>query len=317
MKKHLLFFLSSFAFLLLAISTQAQNISNEAQEAKMDENPVYEQFNDKCILDRVEYQEERTIFHFRYKASSYTSVWLYSPEGDHPWFLKDEINGEEYNLLGVYNVRRNNKKNHDEVTGNYAYMSADPEKEKTYFECEVHFERLPEHVTEVDLIEGKGMEESWNHFHCFDIKVTPLKEKKEAMELVIAPIQPEDIVIPPTIDLFVEAIAPVKDVTPVAATDAVANNNSSNDSNSSLLTTVTESVNWSVFPTPATSVLNIKQTEAQNAQLTLISLSGQTIWTGQIQGTAKTIDISALPTGAYILQHTANGETTSQKVLKK
>jgi hypothetical protein len=316
MKKQLLFLLSSFAFILLTFSAEAQSAINDAQEAKMDKNPVYEQFNDKCILDRVEYQEERTIFHFRYKASSYTSVFLYSPEGDYPWFLKDKTNGEEYDLLGVYNVRRNNKKTYDEVTGNYAYMSADPEKEKTYFECEVHFERLPEHVAEVDLIEGKGMEEAWNHFHCFDIKVTPLKEKKDAMELVIAAIQPQDVVIVPNVDLFVEAIAPVKELTPITATNAVANDNSSSGATSSLIT-VTENVNWSVFPTPATSVLNIKQTEAQNAQLTLISLSGQTIWTGQIQGTVKSIDISALPSGAYILQHTSNGATTAQKVLKK
>lgn len=322
MKKHLLLTLSSFAFLLLTFTTQAQNqtqaVTIQSEDARTDANPVYQEFNDKCILDKVEYQEDRTIFHFRYKASSYTSIWLYAPSGDHPWFLKDEINGEEYNLLGVYNVRRNNRLTNKEVTGDYVYLHADEKKDKTYFECEVHFERLPEHVTEVDLIEGKGMEESWNHFHCFDIKVTPLKSKKEAKDLVISPIQPEDIVIAPDVDLFVEAIAPVEVVAPVEVTNEteVVEETPSNSSNASLLE-VTQATNWTVFPTPATTVLNIKQTEAQTAQLALVSLNGQTIWTGRIQGTTKTIDISALPTGAYILQHTANGTTTSQKVLKK
>ena len=308
MKKHLLLALSSFAFLLLAMSTQAQ-------ESKIDSDPVYQQFNDRCILDKVEYKQDRTIFHFRYKASSYTSIWLYSPDGDHPWFLKDEINGEEYNLLGVYNVRRNNRMAYKEVTGNHVYMNADSKKEKTYFECEVHFERMPEHVSEVDLIEGKGMESAWNHFNCFDIKITPLKKKQD---LAVEPIELEDIVVASPVDLFQEPIAPLEPTVTKVNTNTAQDNDNQDASQQAAVVQVTQTeMNWSVFPTPATHVLNVKQSDVQVAQLSLVTVTGQVVWNGRIQGTLTTIDVSELAPGAYFLQHTVNGNTTAQKVLIK
>lgn len=319
MKKHLLFTLSSFLFLLLAFNTQAQKVTQASnlEAARTDKSPTYEQFNDQCILDKVEYQADRTIFHFRYRASSYTSIWLYSPEGEHPWFLKDKINDAEYNLIGVYNVRRNNRLTHKEVTGGFVYMNADSKKEKTYFECEVHFERLPETVSEVDLIEGKGMEGAWNHFHCFDIQINPLKTKKE--EPVIAPVEVTEVPVivdelpKPIIAICALPIEPVVTVTVVETEETEIPTKETTNT----LMEVVESSDWTVFPTPATNVLNVKQTEAQEAQLTLVNINGQVIWTGRMQGTTRTINVSELSTGAYFLQHTAAGTTTSQKVLIK
>lgn len=314
MKKHLLFTLSSFLFLLLAFNMQAQKATQAStlEAARTDKNPTYEQFNDQCILDKVDYQEDRTVFHFRYKASSYTSIWLYSPAGEHPWFLKDKINDTQYNLIGVYNVRRNNKVAYKKVTGDHVYMSADSKKEKTYFESEVHFERLPETVAIVDLIEGKGMEEAWNHFNCFDIQVNPLKEKKE--EPVIEPIVIEEIEHLSKADLFQRGIA-IPTVT--NEEEEIEETETTTEETTNTLMEVVESTDWSVFPTPTTNVLNVKQTDAQEAQLTLVNINGQVIWTGRMQGTSKTIDVSELSTGAYFLQHTAAGATTSQKVLIK
>lgn len=315
MKKHLLFTLSSFLFLLLAFNTQAQKATqvqaSTLEAARTDKNPTYEQFNDQCILDKVEYQADRTIFHFRYKASSYASIWLYAPEGEHPWFLKDKINETEYNLIGVYNVRRNNKLAYKEVTESHVYMNADSKKEKTYFECEVHFERLPETVSEVDLIEGKGMEAAWNHFHCFNIQINPLKEEKE--KPVIAPIEVAEI------PVIVEAVPEVQTIAPIVTIINVETEETENatEETSSPLMEVTENADWKVFPTPATNVLNITQTTSQEAQLTLYNVNGQVIWTGLMQGTTKTIDVSQLSTGAYFLQHTSAGTSTAQKVLIK
>jgi hypothetical protein len=317
MKKHLLFTLSSFLFLLLAFNMQAQKATQAStlEAARTDKNPTYEQFNEQCILDKVDYQEDRTVFHFRYKASSYTSIWLYAPAGEHPWFLKDKINDTQYNLIGVYNVRRNNKVTHKKVTGDHVYMSADSKKEKTYFECEVHFERLPETVAVVDLIEGKGMEEAWNHFNCFDIQVNPLKEKKE--EPVIAPIVIEEIEHLSKAELFQRGITVPTVINDEVGIEATEETETTTKATTNTLMEVVESTDWSVFPTPATNVLNVKQTDAQEAQLTLVNINGQVIWTGRMQGTSKTIDVSELSTGAYFLQHTAAGATTSQKVLIK
>lgn len=322
MKKYLLFTLSSFLFLLLAFNTQAQKVAQVStlEAARTDQNPTYEQFNDQCILDKVEYQEDRTIFHFRYKASTYASIWLYAPDGEHPWFLKDKINDKEFNLIGIYNVRRNNILTHKEITAPYVYMNADSEKETTYFECEVHFERLPETVSAVDLIEGKGMEEAWNHFHCFDIQVNPLKAKKEEKEvLLIAPIQVSDIPVveknPVLVSHCSQAIEPIVTVTITEVVTEETETPKENTSNA--LVEIVENASWTVFPTPASDVLNVKQTAAQEAQLTLVNINGQVIWTGRMQGTTKTINVSELSTGAYFLQHTAAGTTSSQKVLIK
>jgi hypothetical protein len=320
MKKHLLFTFSSFLFLLLAFNMQAQKVAQAStlEAARTDKNPTYKQFNDQCILDQVEYQEDRTIFHFRYKASTYASIWLYAPDGEHPWYLKDKINDKEFNLIGIYNVRRNNILTHKEITAPYVYMNADSKKETTYFECEVHFERLPETVSEVDLIEGKGMEEAWNHFHCFDIQVNPLKEKKE--ELVIAPI--EIIGIPTLVmETPIQACRCLQATEPiitVITTEVITEETETPvKKTTNTLAEIVKSANWSVFPTPASTVLNVKQTEAQEAQLTLVNINGQVIWTGRMLGTTKTINVSELSTGAYFLQHTAAGTTSSQKVLIK
>lgn len=313
MKKQLLSVFCSLFLVLLAVHSKAQATTTTLEKAKTDANPLYEQFNSQCILDKVEYQKDRTIFHFRYRASTYTSIWLYSPEGDHPWFLKDKANNKEYNLIGVYNVRKNNRLKHKEVTGNYVYLSADQKKEKTYFECEVHFERLPENVSEVDLIEGRGMEKAWNHFHCFNIKVSPLKEKK-IEKPVVAPIAIEDVIIPIPVHTIQETVAPVQTV----ATNKTNTNEADKPAkeNNTTLVDVATTLDWSVFPTPATSMLNVQQSTAQEAQLELVNINGQVIWTGRMQGTT-TIDISDLTTGTYFLQHTTNGNTTAQKVLVK
>lgn len=308
MKKTLLLSLCSFALMLLTFTTQAQ-------ESKMDANPIYTPFNENCILDKVEYKADKTIFHFRYK-SGYTSVWFYSPEGDHPWFLRDEINGTEYKLIGVYNVRRNNRAMYKQVTGNYVLMNADEKKDVTHFECEVHFERMPAHVTEVDLIEGKGMENAYNHFHCFDIKMSPLKDEtaveQVVLQEVIAPVVPELLEMP--VLITEEVVAPIEEVIApeVVVVEETTTEEGTNNSNALEINTATE---WSVFPTPATNVLNIKQSVTQEAQLAIVTLSGQVVWTGRMTGTAATIDISKLAAGAYFLQHTVNGNMTSQKVL--
>lgn len=312
MKKHLLSVFGSFTFLLLSFAATAQGTTTTTtlEADRIDNKPVYRQFNDKCILDKIEYKKDRTIFHFRYRASSYTSIWLYDPQGSHPWFLKDEANGKEYGLLGVYNVRRNNRLTHKEVNGGVIYLSADAKKEKTYFECEVHFERLPQEVAEVDLIEGKGMEEAWNHFHCFDIKISPLKEKTAP---VVAPIALEDLVLAPKVDLFQEVVAPIQQ--PAANTPVTIQTQTNKQENTNTIDDVTTTSNWTVFPTPATNLLQVKQSDAQEAQLTLTNLNGQVIWTGLMQGNNTSIDVSEFPAGAYLLQHTAAGNSTSQKVL--
>lgn len=333
MKKHLLFTLSSFLFLLLSFNVQAQEAAKastlEAGRTKVDLKPTYEQFNDQCILDKIEYREDRTIFHFRYKASTYSSIWLYSPEGAHPWFLKDNINNKEYSLIGVYNVRRNNKRTHEEIKEPYVYMNADYEKEKTYFECEVHFERLPENVSKVDLIEGKGMEAAWNHFHCFDIQIRPFSLKEEKEEPLVAPVEMIEIptlVIETPIQIqecrCLQDVGPIINVVNAEIEEAeipveIEEVEVPVEKANSNLTEIEKNEDWSVFPTPATNVLNVKQTENQTAQLTLLNINGQVIWTGRMQGTTTTIDISELSTGAYFLQRTVAGTSSSQKVLIK
>ncbi len=42
------------------------------------------------------------------------------------------------------------------------------EKSSTYFECQLVFPRLPNHITHIDLIEGEGMDYHENHWNIFN-----------------------------------------------------------------------------------------------------------------------------------------------------
>ena len=75
----------------------------------------------------------------------------------------------------------------------------------------------------------------------------------------------------------------------------------------------------SVFPNPAKNRLNIRftNTEYQNVTIEFTNISGQTVLTKQLSGITKNskeeLNISALPSGTYILRLLSTGTVISSK----
>ena len=162
---------------LLAIMPQAQA---QSQQTYTDHKPQYRPWKDNYILDKIEYRQERTVFYFRFVSSGGgVSAIFYPPGGKYPWYLKAN-DGKNYELKEIRNVRRNGITMAQAVRNELRLESVG--SGNTVFSCEVHFERLPNNVTKVDLIEGRGKEYDQNHFNCFNVAVKTFKDPELGTE---------------------------------------------------------------------------------------------------------------------------------------
>lgn len=166
-------FIHIVLFLVLCVNySTAQNLFT-------DHKPEYRKWQDDYILDKIEYTKDRTIFYFRFvcKSGKYTNAIFYPPGGEHPWYLKGRDVKKNFDILEIRNVRRNSKLMKTRVRDEAYSVAALDNVGYTVFSCEVHFQRLPNDLTTVDLIEGKGQEYNKNHFNCFNVKLKTWNDK--------------------------------------------------------------------------------------------------------------------------------------------
>jgi hypothetical protein len=74
-----------------------------------------------------------------------------------------------------------------------------------------------------------------------------------------------------------------------------------------------------IFPNPTRGQLAIEITgaDSENVQITVFSVSGELLLTKQATASARTaVDLSAFPTGNYILVLTINGTNQQYKIVK-
>lgn len=169
--------LNFFSILLLLVFWA--NTPLFAQKEYTDHKPVYRKWQDNYILDKIEYTKDETVFYFRFvcRSGQGISAIFYPIDGEYPWYLKannligDELTTRSYNLKKVKNIRRNSELLTQELTTTMDYRSSLDSFGYTVFSCEIHFDRLPNEIKSVDLIEGEGYEFSQNHFNCFDVKL--------------------------------------------------------------------------------------------------------------------------------------------------
>lgn len=143
-----------------------------APKTYTDYKPVYKQWQKHYSIDKIEYTEEHTIVHFRcfIRSNSSTSINFYPPQHRDAWLLQKKEDGHYFYLREIRNVSRNGVLMQPKVLKLYnVYASA--KGKHTSFSCAIYFERLPEEIKTVDLIEGKGREKADNYFNCFDIKL--------------------------------------------------------------------------------------------------------------------------------------------------
>ena len=147
-------------FVLCALIHVTYNQLSAQSTTYTDHKPTYRKWQDDYILDKISYTSERTIFYFRFvcKSGKYTNAIFYPPGGEHPWYLKGRNVKKNYYLKELKYIRRNGKLMKSRVRSSAYSVSALEGAGYTVFSCEVHFERLPNDVTTVDLIEGKGQE---------------------------------------------------------------------------------------------------------------------------------------------------------------
>ncbi len=166
---HLFSFIFNAFLLLFSASLGAQSVSSEEYT---DHRPVYRKWQDGYILDKIEYTKKATVFYFRFVCQNGQgiSAIFYPPGTDHPWYLRAKDVAKSYDLKAIKNIRRNGELLTSNLSSVKEYRSLDGFG-YTVFSCEIHFERMPNDVKVVDLIEGRGRELFQNHFNCFDVKL--------------------------------------------------------------------------------------------------------------------------------------------------
>ncbi|BDS12299.1 OmpA family protein [Aureispira anguillae] len=176
-------------FLLLFLFSGIETVS--AISSFFDYLPKYRKFKSHYQIDKIEYQEKRTIIHFRYVVQESGSATFYN--GNHPnsWYLRTppRMRGLEiqFKQLEVANIAINNEVKRSSLT-NVPEISYDL-KRGDVVTCQVHFVRIPRYIRMLDLIEGKDGHLDQDKFNCFDImiktKENPLLGKSENMLAVV------------------------------------------------------------------------------------------------------------------------------------
>jgi outer membrane protein OmpA-like peptidoglycan-associated protein len=153
--------------------------------------PKYRKFKSHYQIDKIEYQEKRTIIHFRYVVQESRSTTFYN--GNHPnsWYLRTppRMRGLEiqFKQLEVANIAINNEIKRASLA-NVPEISYDLRRGDVVT-CQVHFVRIPRYIRMLDMIDGKDGHLDQDKLNCFDIMIktkdNPLLGKSENMLAVV------------------------------------------------------------------------------------------------------------------------------------
>ena len=72
-----------------------------------------------------------------------------------------------------------------------------------------------------------------------------------------------------------------------------------------------------VYPNPAGEVLYVTVSGKDNFEYRIYSLSGAMVMSGLSQDTRATLDVSALPSGVYLLKVTSDNSVFTGKIIKQ
>lgn len=181
--------LPKITLLLLFLVSGMETVS--ANGSFFDYLPKYRKFKSHYQIDKIEYQEKRTIIHFRYVVQESKSTTFYN--GNHPgsWYLRTppRMRGLEiqFKQLEVANIAINSEVKRASLT-NVREISYDL-KRGDVVTCQVHFVRIPRYIRMLDLIDGKDGHLDQDKLNCFDIMIktkdNPLLGKSDNMLAVV------------------------------------------------------------------------------------------------------------------------------------
>ena len=81
---------------------------------------------------------------------------------------------------------------------------------------------------------------------------------------------------------------------------------------------VQQAPEWTLYPNPATTHINIELETAQEAQIAIKDMNGRLVYSAQSQDQTTTLDVSNYAAGTYIVKITLGEQVTAKKfILKK
>lgn len=177
--------------LLLLLLLLFSGTTVHALDTFFDYLPKYRKFKSHYQIDKIEYQEKRTIIHFRFVVQEGGTATFYG--GNHPnsWYLRTppRMRGLEiqFKQLEVANIAVNSEVRLSSLVS-VPEISYDL-KRGDVVTCQVHFVRIPQYIRMLDMIEGKEGHLDQDKLNCFDImiktKENPLLGKEENMQAVV------------------------------------------------------------------------------------------------------------------------------------
>jgi hypothetical protein len=139
-----------------------------------DFQPNYRTFkNVNWFLDKIEYKDDELILHFRYifeYSSSFISI--YALNDKNAWVLVNKNDPNQvFKPKKITQLSVENEVKLKELPENETFKFHTKGK-KENFTCQIHFQRLPENIQQVNLLEGKNNPiEVGTYFHILDIEI--------------------------------------------------------------------------------------------------------------------------------------------------
>jgi hypothetical protein len=255
--------------------------------------PSYKKHSKTYTVDKIQYTEKEMVLTFTFHDGSYPSGTFYGPQAEtnQAWFLRDK-QGNTYPVRAVNNLRQNDNTIIAEGISTAIVVSEEIEYDwdnandkKNRYSCEIVFDRLPQGVTIVDLIEGVGNEELSNHFNAFNIKVQQFK----------TPVVVEEPAVEPVVEIIAE---------PVVGQATERSNFE-----------VAASTNYNLFPNPNRgdfSITNKGQSQTK-AMIQVLDLSGRIVFSQQAnlqENATNSFKVNNLVAGQYLVRIINNDKTS-------
>lgn len=297
----------------------ATNTTTTKDVVMTDDEPVFRQFQPEYSIEKIEYTKENTIMHFKFasKSAYVSSIFYPANYGEEAWFLQDKNSDQTFELRNVKVISLNGELKEETLGQKELWVSADYEKRTNDFTCEVYFDRLPNNVTLVDLVEGVGQENNTNRFNCFDIQLKATKEEPTTTPVVLTlpKIGVTELEIPVTAVDLVDAYRPEVTTIPEAPVRETEEVGTAPEEKGTLvgLETATEIV-WKLYPNPSNAISYIEQETAQAAQVEILDIRGQLLWQKATEDRVIQLDLTTYPAGTYVVKLT-QGENVTAKTL--
>ncbi len=152
-------------------ANEVASVSNDPKTTYLyiDNSPEFKAYKKTYTIDKIEYTANRTIFHCRVVITKSKEIYFYAKGEGNNYVVKDkESAANQFELIAIKNIYENGILIKEDLKEKLTVAIT---RRKNVFTYEVHFERLPQNIKTVDLIEGLGSEYDHNHFNYFNVLI--------------------------------------------------------------------------------------------------------------------------------------------------